>query len=103
MDLNVRVSYGGGGLEILPNLRGSKFQIFLEGGGGREWPQTSLVAMHAYACMSMLSHTTITLLLPCYHPVFQPQLKILYETLTPLMNQILIPQIMLQIDSFTET
>ena len=55
-------------------LRGSKFKIFLGGGG---CPQTPLVGMHTYACVSVPSHTTIILLPSC----FLPQFKILYETL----------------------
>ena len=100
---------GGGGLEFLPppqkylklsmviivlslvlnnnlvpdfvrsNLRGSKFNIFLEGGGA--CPQTPLVGTHAYmcvsmlshayTCVSMLSHTTIILLPSCFSPPTQ--------------------------------
>ena len=50
------------------NLRGSKLKFLLGGGGG--------VGTHAYVCMSACFRT---LLSSCYHPVFSPQLKILYE------------------------
>ena len=57
---------------VRSNLR---VKIFL---GGGACPQTPLVGMHTYMCMSVLSHATIILLPLC----FLPQLKILYETLT---------------------
>ena len=40
-------------------------------------PQVPLVGTYTYACMSILSHTTIILLPSCFPP---SQLKILYET-----------------------
>ena len=64
---------------VRSNLRGPKIQFFSGGGGegggggGGGMPPDPLVGAHAYACVSMLSHSTTIL--------FPPQLKILYETL----------------------
>ena len=55
---------------VRSNLRGSKFNIFLEGGA---CPQTPLVGTHAYAFARYYHPATILF--------FTPQLKILYETL----------------------
>ena len=66
-------------------LRGSKFKVFL----GGACPQTPIVGTHTYACVSVLSHTTIILLPSCSPPPPPPpQLKILYETLTTVLKKV---------------
>ena len=45
-------------------------------------PPEPLVGMHTYACVSVLSRANIILLQSCFPPS-HPQLKILYETLSP--------------------